>query len=70
MNTPVNPGRYLGQLMPLGDTRYPWVVMQATCMPHSPHYLGRLPASQAEINEYRQICSCDPADIYVLGINV
>lgn len=67
MNTTLNQGRYLGQLMPLGDTRYPWVVMRATCQPNSPQYLGRLPGSQTEITEYRRICGLDPAAIYVLG---
>lgn len=65
--TRTNTGRFLGQLMPLDDARYPWVVMRKTCQPHSPQYLGRLPASEAEINEYRQIAGFDPADIYVLS---
>lgn len=58
-------GRYLGQLMPLESTQYPWVVMRRTCT-RDDQYLGRLPASQAELDEYRKNCGLDPADIYVL----
>lgn len=60
-------GRFLGQLMPLADIRFPWVVMRKTCMPHSPEYLGRLPAREAELKEYKAICGLGADDIYVLN---
>lgn len=57
--------RYCGQLMPLNDTTFPWVVVRRTCQT-SDQYLGRLPASSAELEAYKNACGMDPDDIYVL----
>lgn len=61
------PGRLYGQLMPLeaDPSQFPCVVMRRTCQV-SDQYLGRLPASQGELDEYKRNCGMSPEDIYVL----
>lgn len=66
MATNIAPGRRVGKLMPLEDSTYPWVIMRRTCQ-SSDQYLGRLPASDAELRAYKSACGLDPQDIYVLN---
>lgn len=58
--------RCVGQLMPLEDVRFPVVVLRRTCT-RSDQYLGRLPAGDDELAEYKRNCGMDPRDIYRLG---